>query len=79
MTVLLEEPMNAIRWAESRSRALTLWDTGILKAYCVLFGCVVGAYASSFVKENVWWFITGVLLLGGFYGFRWLTVQPHHH
>lgn len=68
--------MNAIQWADSRSRALTIWDTGVLKVYCAMFGAVVGAYASSFVQRNVAWFIAGVLLLGGYYGYRWLTVRP---
>lgn len=70
--------MNAIQWAESRSRALTVWDTGVLKVYCVMFGALVGAYASSFIQQNVWWLIAGVLLLGAFYGYRWLTAQPGH-
>lgn len=70
--------MNAIQWAESRSRALSVWDTGVLKIYCVLFGAVVGAYVSSFVQRNVWWFIAGILILGGFYGYRWFTVKPDH-
>jgi len=67
--------MNVAEWAESRSQALTIWDTGLLKTYCVLFGIIVGAYASSFVTTHVWWFATAVLLLGGLYGYRWLTVD----
>jgi uncharacterized membrane protein YpjA len=41
-----------------------------------MFGAVVGAYASSFVQRNVSWFVAGVLLLGGYYGYRWFTAQP---
>jgi putative Mn2+ efflux pump MntP len=54
---------------------MTVWDTGVLKLYCVLFGSLLGAYASSFVQRNVSWFIAGVLLLGGYYGYRWMTAQ----
>jgi putative Mn2+ efflux pump MntP len=68
--------MNAIQWADSRSRALTVWDVGVLKLYCVMFGAVVGAYASAFVRQNVSWFVAGVLLLGGYFGYRWITAQP---
>jgi hypothetical protein len=70
--------MNAIRWVESRSRALTVWDTGVLKVYCVMFGAVVGATVSSFVLRNVWWFIVGVLLLGGYHAYRLFTAPPYH-
>ncbi|MEJ2186561.1 MAG: hypothetical protein P8Z36_11550 [Gemmatimonadota bacterium] len=71
--------MNAMQWAQSRSRALTVWDTGVLKLYCAMFGAVVGAYASSFVQQYVWWFIAGVLLLGGYYGYRLFTARPDHN
>lgn len=67
--------MGVIQWAEARTEALNLWDIGILKIYCVLFGMIVGAYASSFVRDHVWWFAGVVLVLGGFVGYRWLTAQ----
>jgi ABC-type uncharacterized transport system permease subunit len=66
--------MSVVEWAESKSHALSIWDTGLLKTYCVLFGMIVGAYASSFVLTNISWFVVGVLLLGSIYGYRWLTV-----
>jgi len=67
--------MSVIDWAESRSHALTIWDTGLLKTYCVLFGMVIGAYASAFVTTHVSWFVVGVLLFGSVYGYRWFTVK----
>lgn len=68
--------MSVIQWAEDRSRTLTIWDTGVLKVYCILFGIIVGAYAPTFVTRNVWWFIGAVLVLGGGYAYRWLTAHP---
>ena len=68
--------MGVIQWAETRTNTLTIWDTGLLKSYCVLLGMIVGAYLSPFVTQNVWWFVTAVLVLGGVYGFRWFTVEP---
>ncbi len=59
-----------------RSDALTIWDTEVLKIYCVLFGIIVGAYLSPFLTQNVWWFVATVLVLGGGYGYRWFTVEP---
>ena len=44
--------MGLIQWAEKRTKALNMWDIGVLKIYCVLFGMIVGAYASSFVRDQ---------------------------
>ena len=67
--------MSVFQWTERRSRALTLWDIGVLKIYCVLFGVVVGAYLSTFVRQHVWWFAVPVLILGGGFGYRWFTAD----
>jgi uncharacterized membrane protein YfcA len=65
-----------IGWAEERTRALNIWDIGVLKIYCVLFGMIVGAYVSTFVRGHIWWFAAAVLALGGWLGFRWSTAKP---
>ena len=68
--------MGVFEWAERKSNAMTIWDIGVLKIYCVLFGIVVGAYVSLFVQEHVWWFVVAVLILGGAFGYRWFTSDP---
>lgn len=68
--------MGVIQWAEGRTRALSVWDIGVVKIYCVLFGMIVGAYASSFVTQHVWWFGSAVVVLGLGLGFRWFTAEP---
>lgn len=68
--------MNVIQWAGKRTGALGLWDIGVLKIYCVLFGVIVGAYAANFVRDHVWWFVLLVLVLGCGFGFRWFTADP---
>ena len=68
--------MRIIQWAERRTNALNLWDIGVLKIYCALFGMIVVAYLSSFVKQNVWGFVVVVLVLGGGLGYRWFTAKP---
>ena len=65
--------MTVLRWAEQRTSAMTIWDVGFLKIYCVLFGMIVGAYVPSLVTRNVWWIAAAVLVLGGRSGYRWLT------
>lgn len=68
--------MSVLQWAEERSQSMTLWDIGVLKIYCVLFGVVVGAYVPHFVTTNVWWFVAVVLVLGIRNGHRFLTAEP---
>ena len=68
--------MGLIRWAEERTRAMSIWDIGVLKIYCVLFGMIVGAYVSTFVKGHVWWFVGVVLVLGIRLGYKWFTGEP---
>jgi len=68
--------MCIIQWAEDRTKALSIWDIGILKIYCVLFGIIVGAYISGFVQQRVWWFVVPVVVLGGGVAFRWFTAKP---
>jgi putative Mn2+ efflux pump MntP len=68
--------MGVIQWAEQRTKALSIWDIGVVKTYCVLFGIIVGAYLSSFVKQHVWWFAGAVVVLGVGLGYRWFTAEP---
>jgi hypothetical protein len=67
--------MSLIQWAEGKTKALGIWDIGILKIYCVLFGIIVGAYISGFVRQHVWWFVVPVAVLGLGLGFRWFTAD----
>ena len=67
--------MGAFEWAESNTSALTIWDIGVLKIYCVLFGMIVGAYIPNFVTQHVWWFVVPVLVLGLGLGYRWFTAE----
>ena len=68
--------MGVFQWAERKTSAMTIWDIGVLKVYCVLFGVIVGAYLSLFVREHVLWFVAAVLILGGGVGYRWFTGEP---
>ena len=70
------EAMGLIQWVERRTKTLNMWDIGVLKIYCVLFGMIVGAFVSTFVREHVWWFAGVVLVLGVGLGYRWFTAEP---
>ena len=67
--------MSAITWAESRAKAMTIWDIGFLKISSMLFGLIIGAYFASFVIRNVWWFVVVLLVVGGRVGYRWFTAK----
>ena len=56
--------MGLIEWANQRIKALDVWDISILKTYCVLFGLVIGAYISDFVKQHLWVFVALIVLFG---------------
>lgn len=68
--------MGIFRWAEERTRALNMWDIGVLKIYCALFGVIIGAYFAEGVKANVGLFVITVFVLWGVLAFRWFTAIP---
>ena len=68
--------MGILQWAKEKTDALTMWDIGVVKIYCVLFGVIVGAFIPVFVREHLWWFVCSVLVLGLGLGVRWFTVEP---
>ena len=65
--------MSVIQWADQRTQALGIWDIGVLKIYCALFGIIIGAFIPNFVRQNIWWFVIPVVLLGCGLGLRWFT------
>jgi hypothetical protein len=69
--------MGIIEWAQTRTDAMTIWDVGALKIYCVLFGVIVGAYIPMFVRERLWRLVLSVVVLGLGVGYRWFTAEPH--
>ena len=38
---------------EKREKSLDVWETSIIKSTSALFGVIIGAYAASFVIENI--------------------------
>lgn len=68
--------MGIIRWAEERTRALNMWDIGVLKIYCALFGVIIGAYIADSVKANIGLFVLAVFVLWGVLAYRWFTATP---
>jgi len=48
--------MGLLSYSEKKIRNLTVWDFGLVKILLALFGIIIGAYISAFVKEHVWYF-----------------------
>jgi hypothetical protein len=54
--------MGMIHWAEEKIHNLTVWDFAVLKAALIIFGVLIGAYTSVFVKQYAWLFIAIFIL-----------------
>lgn len=65
--------MGLISWMDSRIKKLVIWDWGFFKWALVLFGVIIGAYISDFVKEYLWYFIIVTILCYGYFMYRFLT------
>ena len=46
--------MNLIASMERRIQKMTFWDITLTKTVTILFGVIVGAYISEFVKHYIW-------------------------
>jgi putative Mn2+ efflux pump MntP len=57
--------MGLIRWSEETIRKLSLWDFAVVKMVLILFGMLIGAYISDFVKQYVWYFAGVFVVLYG--------------
>jgi len=46
-----------------RTKEWTVLDIGLLKWSAIFFGMILGAFLSSSVKNNIWFFISLVVIL----------------
>jgi len=49
--------MSLFSWIETKIQKYSIWDFGVLKLCVVVFGIIIGAYISTFVKDNLGIFI----------------------
>lgn len=56
--------MGLMDWGKRKIQKMTVWDMGLVKLACILLGLIIGAYASTFVKEYIGLFV--VLFLAGY-------------
>ncbi len=49
--------MNILAWSKEAIRRMTILDLAILKTCMLVIGMLLGSLLSSFVKEQIWWFI----------------------
>ncbi len=49
--------MGIIGCLNQKIKSYTIWDISVLKIFCTIVGMILGAYVSTFVKQNLWWFI----------------------
>lgn len=58
--------MDLIKWSENKFKKFTIWDIAIFKTAIVLFGIIIGAYISTFVKTYLWYLIVIFVVLYGY-------------
>ena len=46
-----------------RTKEWTVLDIGLLKWSAIFFGMILGAFLSSFMKNNIWFFTSLVVIL----------------
>jgi hypothetical protein len=59
-----------LKYFSERVKRLNLFDFSVLKTYCFALGMILGAYVSSFVKDNLLVFIVLSVVAG-----LWLLVK----
>lgn len=55
--------MGIIDWYNGKIKNLDVWDIAAIKTYALLFGLVIGAYTSDFVKQYLLIIIVLIALL----------------
>ena len=65
--------MGLLNWSEEKIRKLTIREFALLKIVLVMFGIMIGAYISTFVKQNIMYFIGVFVILYSFIMYRILN------
>ena len=51
------------KYFEEKIHKLTLWDMYLIKIVLIIFGIIIGAYISTFVKQYLWYFVGAFVML----------------
>jgi len=57
--------MKLLKWSEKKIRKLSIWDFALVKIVLIIFGVIIGAYVSDFVKQYLWYFAGAFVVLYG--------------
>ena len=55
--------MSLFKYIDSKVKATTVWDIGILKLLLFVTGMIFGAYYSAFVLNYMWYFYIAFIVL----------------
>lgn len=55
--------MSLFKYIDSKVKATTVWDIGILKLLVIVGGMIFGAYYSECVLNNISWFYIAFFVL----------------
>ena len=55
--------MSLITWSEEKIHKLTIWDLFLAKTALIIFGIIIGAHISIFVKQYLLCFIGAFVVL----------------
>ena len=51
------------KYFNKKIKKITLWDFALIKTCLIIFGIMIGAYISNFVKINIWYFLIAFVIL----------------
>ncbi|MGE0793040.1 MAG: hypothetical protein AB7V77_02555 [Candidatus Woesearchaeota archaeon] len=57
-------------WFNKKIKKVTFWNFALIKTCLIIFGIIIGAYISNFVKTFIWYWIAVFAIL-----YIWIIIR----